>query len=162
MAGETRSSKEEYLDFLSDKFDPLRALYTQDLQPPFPNIQVFNNLFEYARVIKEGKAKTPSVVPTQKSSGPNKRTRNLKPEFKPVDINTRLTVISQQQTKKQGLTLGSGEKSSFLTEELAEKTLALQQTEKRGWKKKYKNVLERMEGRVDVLFAYIDYKCCHA
>lgn len=154
MAGEEpRSCQLESLDFLSDKFDPLRALYTQELQPPFPNIQVFNNLAEYARVIKEGKPKPTTVLPTR--SGPSKRTRNLKPEFKPVDINTRLTEIAQQRAATQGLVLGSGEKSPFLTEGLSGRTRDLQQIDRR-WKKKYKNVLERMEGKVDVLPPSID------
>lgn len=140
-----RSNQVEALDFLSDKFDPLRALYTHELQPPIPNIQVFNNLAEYARVIKEGKAKTPTPVPTRESLGPNRRAKNLKPEFKPPDISTRLAAIAQQQEVKENIVLGSGERSPFLSEERAEKTL---QTEQR-WKKKHKNLLERMEGNVN-------------
>ncbi|KAK3728492.1 hypothetical protein QZH41_002354 [Actinostola sp. cb2023] len=149
MADEDSRLKDKRLDFLSDKFDPLRALYTKELQPPIPNIQVFNNLAEYARIIKEGKTKTQPSVAAALKVGPSRRTRNLKPEFKPPDIGTRLKAIASEQnqgdlaSKEKLDALGGGVKPPFSCGKTGT-TLGLG-TENR-WKKKYKNVLERMEG----------------
>lgn len=134
---------DESLNFLSDQFDPLRALYKPNLQPPIPNIHVFNNIAEYARAIKEGKTKARPSVPAREALEPNRRTRNLKPEFKQPDIGSRLKAIAQQKAEK-GQVVGS-RKAPLLGDQTAGKTLGLG-TEQR-WKKKYKNVLERMDGK---------------
>ncbi|XP_048575828.1 microtubule-associated protein futsch [Nematostella vectensis] len=96
----SRRKDDRSLDFLSANFDPLRALYRRDIQPPFPNIQVFNNLAEYARAIKEGKSK-PAFRPSEKPQ-PSQRARNLKPQFQGLEIQERLQALADGSTKVEG------------------------------------------------------------
>nr|XP_020447501.1 U7 snRNA-associated Sm-like protein LSm11 [Monopterus albus] len=44
-------------DVCSDKFDPLRALYSPTVQLPFPNIKCFNNVAEYESFLKGGRGR---------------------------------------------------------------------------------------------------------
>jgi len=158
MAAKMPSSKKihDKLNFLSPKFDPLKALYSQDLQPPVPNIHVFNNLAEYACAIKEGKIKaTESVKPTKAQASlrqTSTRTRNLKPEYKPAekeDLKERLKAISESKVsnieKRQ-----SGKKSDGRMDDskLQEFILAEEAFKAEKTKKKRMNVIQRMEGKV--------------
>ncbi|XP_029021546.1 U7 snRNA-associated Sm-like protein LSm11 [Betta splendens] len=45
------------LDFCSDKFDPLLALYSQNVSLPFPNIKCFNNVSDYESFLKGGRGR---------------------------------------------------------------------------------------------------------
>lgn len=47
----TRVADEEELDFLSERFDARKALYTDGLRPPRPQAPFFNNLSECARLV---------------------------------------------------------------------------------------------------------------
>ena len=146
MAAKQRErGKDERLDFLSPKFDPLKALYSRNLQPPVPNIQIFNNLAEYARVIKEGKVKPkqrtdedvkPESIPT--------RTRNLKPEFQPKAIGEKLKTIAENLEGNDGSVRADSKSASG---QFAAEMARIQQRESivRG-KRRHANVLDKMEG----------------
>ncbi|XP_030621414.1 U7 snRNA-associated Sm-like protein LSm11 [Chanos chanos] len=45
------------LDVSSDKFDPLRALYSPEVPLPYPNIKCFNNIAEYESFMKGGRGR---------------------------------------------------------------------------------------------------------
>lgn len=143
--------KEQSLDFLSANFDPLKALYTKDLKPPIPSIHVFNNLGEYARVIKEGKPKTASQKDLQKtaslSRAASKRTRNLKPEYKPPDISVRLKAIASTRVAQGELLSGDKQRSIPDQDDVLSKENALGLGRRRTGKKKFMNVLEKMDGK---------------
>lgn len=146
--------REQSLDFLSANFDPLQALYTKDLKPPIPSIQVFNNLGEYARVIKEGKPKTvPQKDPRKMARlrrAASRRTRNLKPEYKPPDISTRLKEIASNRVAREELLSSerrgsiSGQDEDGSSRDKKENPLGFGRG--RSGKKKYMNVLEKMDG----------------
>ena len=154
---------DERLNFLSPKFDPLKALYSKDLQPPVPNIQIFNNLAEYALAIKEGKTKPPGPndsAATKKRRDSSQqlppRTRNLKPEFKrPAEkdvLQDRLKSLSESKAcsaesrKRSDGRVDDSKLQEFLLAEEAFK----EEIQKR---RKPMNVLERMEGRKMFFFA---------
>ncbi|XP_070581075.1 protein starmaker-like [Ptychodera flava] len=46
--------EDEKLDFTSPKFDPLSALYSDQVTPPFPSVVQLNNLLEYERYMMTG------------------------------------------------------------------------------------------------------------
>ena len=157
MADRTSKKMDETLDFLSPKFDPLKALYVADLQPPVPNIQIFNNVAEYALAIKEGKTRSTEVVKprgkltTDSSRQALSRTKNLKPEYKPVqkdDLQERLKAIAESKAgniegtkleKKSDVRMDDTKLQEFL---LAEETFKAEQK-----KKKRMDVIQRMDGK---------------
>ena len=157
MADRTSKKMDETLDFLSLKFDPLKALYAADLQPPVPNIQIFNNVAEYALAIKEGKTRSTEVVKprgkltTDSSRQALSRTKNLKPEYKPVqkdDLQERLKAIAESKAgniegtkleKKSDVRMDDTKLQEFL---LAEETFKAEQK-----KKKRMDVIQRMDGK---------------
>ena len=158
-----RSSKkmdrdmDKTLDFLSPKFDPLKALYTTGIQPPVPNIQIFNNVAEYALTIKEGKTRSSEVVKlrnyTDSSRRPVSRTKNLKPEYKPVqkevqEVQERLKAIAESKTgntedtkleKKSDVRMDDTKLQEFI---LAEEAFKADQK-----RKKRMDVIQRMHGK---------------
>ncbi len=140
------------LDFLSPNFDALKALYATDLQPPVPNIQIFNNLAEYALAIKEGKTKSSEPVkPKDSSRQAASRTRNLKPEYKPAEkegLQERLQAIAESKAsnientkseKKSDVRMDDSKLQEFI---LVEEAFKAQQR-----KKKRMDVVQRMEGK---------------
>ncbi len=140
------------LDFLSPNFDALKALYTTDLQPPVPNIQIFNNFAEYALAIKEGKTKSSEPVkPKDSSRQAALRTRNLKPEYKPAEkegLQERLQAIAESKAssientkseKKSDVRMDDSKLQEFI---LVEEAFKAQQR-----KKKRMDVVQRMEGK---------------
>ncbi|XP_022785698.1 uncharacterized protein LOC111326036 [Stylophora pistillata] len=147
---------DDKLDFLSSKFDPLKALYNRNLQPPILNIKVFNNLVEYAVAIKEGKTKSTTVstrnkAQSVKSLAPHaaSRTKNLKPEYKPAEkevLQERLKAIAESKActaedRKTGMKMGGRLEDTKLREfMLAEETFKAQQR-----KKKRMDVIQKME-----------------
>ena len=164
MAAKTSPKKkmDEKLNFMSRKFDPLKALYSEDLQPPVPNIHIFNNLAEYAIAIKEGKIKTSEAVKPTKASlrQTATRTKNLKPEYKPAekeDLKERLKAISEsaasniEKTKSDKKSEGRVDDSKLQEFILAEEALKTQQT-----RKKRMDVIQRMEGKT-----YLVLKIAH-
>ena len=163
-AGSVRPSKDKRLDFLSLKFDSLKALYTPELQPPIPNIQIFNNLAEYARVIKEGKAKPPQVFPKSRTGVAGNvteftkllpaRARNLKPEerrkaeSRETAVQEKLRLLSEAGSSEK-LRFVDGKSPQF--EQLRRKAEELVREDQEKLikkKKKHVNVLEKMEGRI--------------
>ncbi|TRY88772.1 hypothetical protein DNTS_014994 [Danionella cerebrum] len=48
---------ESTLDISSDKFDPMRALYSPKVPLPYPNIKCFNNIAEYESFMKGGRGR---------------------------------------------------------------------------------------------------------
>lgn len=144
-----KNENEEYLNFLSSKFDPLKALYMRSLQPPIQNIQIFNNLAEYVRAIKgvEGKItkareKTNKPAPTQ--SAPT-RTRNLKPEFQPKAIEEKLKTIAENS---EGSDESIRKSSTFASCKFAAEMARIQEMETASRKKKrFVNVFDKMEGK---------------
>ena len=152
----SRKKTDEKFNFLSPKFDPLKALYSNDLQPPVPNIHIFNNLGEYANAIKEGKMKSSEYVKPTKAQASSRqsasRTRNLKPEYQPAEGNNlkeRLKIISESEVsriekrksdKKIEGRMDDAKLQEFM---LAEEAFKAEQT-----KKKRMNVIQRMEGNV--------------
>lgn len=167
MAAKTSKKKmDEKLDFLSSKFDPLKALYSKDLQPPVPNIKVFNNLAEYALAIREGKTKstTESMKKRAKSLAQQttSRTKNLKPEYKPAekeDLQERLKAIAESKASitkdtKSGIKKDGRLEDSKLQEFiLAEETFKAEQREK-----KRMDVIQKMEGKGLKNWAYVNVK----
>ena len=164
-AGSVRPSKDKRLDFLSLKFDSLKALYTPELQPPIPNIQIFNNLAEYARVIKEGKAKPPQVFPKSRTGVAGNvteftkllpaRARNLKPEERRKAESRETAVQEKLRLLSEAGLPGSSEKfvdgNSPQFEQLRRKAEELVREDQEKLikkKKKHVNVLEKMEGRI--------------
>ena len=159
MAAKTPSRRktDEKLNFLSPKFDPLKALYSNNLQPPVPNIHIFNNLLEYANAIKEGKIKSSEYVKPTKTQASSRqtgsRTRNLKPEYRPTeknDLQQRLKIISESEVgrieerksdKKSEVRMDDAKLEEFM---LAEEAFKAEQT-----KKKRMNVIQRMEGNFE-------------
>ena len=155
MADRTSKKMDETLDFLSPKFDPLKALYAADLQPPVPNIQIFNNVAEYALAIKEGKTRSTEVVKprgaTDSSRQALSRTKNLKPEYKPVqkdDLLERLKAIAESKAgniegtkleKKSDVRMDDTKLQEFI---LAEETFKAEQK-----RKKRMDVIQRMDGK---------------
>lgn len=156
MAARTSKKMDETLDFLSPKFDPLKALYATDLQPPVPNIQIFNNLAEYALAIKEGKTKSAEAVKPRSTCKDSSRqavsrTKNLKPEYKPVqkeDLQERLKAIAESKTgniedtkseKKSDVRMDDSKLQEFI---LAEETFKAEQK-----RKKRMDVIQRMDGK---------------
>ena len=163
-AGSVRPSKDKRLDFLSLKFDSLKALYTPELQPPIPNIQIFNNLAEYARVIKEGKAKPPQVFPKSRTGVAGNvteftkllpaRARNLKPEerrkaeSRETAVQEKLRLLSEAGSSEK-LRFVDGKSPQF--EQLRRKAEELVREDQEKLikkKKKHVNVLEKMEGKI--------------
>lgn len=155
MADKTsKKMMDEKLDFLSRKFDPLKALYARDLHPPVPNIQIFNNLAEYALAIKEGKTKsTEAVKPSGKASlrQAASRTRNLKPEFKPAekeDLKERLKAIAESKVSNTGdRKLEKKSDARMDDSKLQEFILAEEAFKAEQIKKKRMDVIQRMEGK---------------
>ena len=146
---------DEKLDFLSPKFDPLKALYSQGLQPPIPNIHIFNNLAEYAQAIKEGKIKTSeSAKPTKGKASlrqSSTRTRNLKPEFKPEekeDVQERLKVIAESNASSIESRKNEKKSEGRIDDSKLQEFIMAEEAFKEGQKKKKRlNVIERMEGK---------------
>lgn len=145
----------EKLNFLSSKFDPLTALYNRKLQPPVPNIYVFNNLSEYTHAIREGKIKPSEYKPPESHSSSTEaasRTRNLKPEYKQDNkkrLKERLKAMSESEgngvdgtklEKKRGGRIDDTKLKELL---LVEETFKMKQTAK-----KRMNVMQKMEGMV--------------
>ena len=172
MAAKTiRREVNDELDFLSSKFDPFKALYTKDLQPPVPNIKVFNNLVEYAIAIKEGKTKTTTVSRENRAksvkslaSQTASRTKNLKPEYKPAEkegLQERLKAIAESKAfiaknRKTEIKIGGRVEDAKLHEfMLAEETYKAQQR-----KKKRVDVIQKMEGRVNKAGFLFRFFCC--
>ncbi|XP_064625503.1 uncharacterized protein LOC135486538 [Lineus longissimus] len=50
------ATKEKRVDFLSDEFDPLTALYSENVPLPCPDVKPFNNLAEYENVMQRRNA----------------------------------------------------------------------------------------------------------
>ena len=162
-AGSVRPSKDKRLDFLSLKFDSLKALYTPELQPPIPNIQIFNNLAEYARVIKEGKAKPPQVFPKSRTGVAGNvteftkllpaRARNLKPEerrkaeSRETAVQEKLRLLSEAGSSELRFVDGKSPQFEQLRRK-AEELVREDQEKLIKKKKKHVNVLEKMEGRI--------------
>ena len=156
--------QKEKLDFLSSNFDPLKALYTPELQPPVPNIQIFNNLAAYARAIRDGQAKikASSKEPTAEVTKilPS-RTRNLKPDEK-KKAEARINAV-QEKLKfmaDKGLiradTELSGVRRSRKLEELKKKAADLiREDEGKRAKNKKVNVLDKMEGTYAVFYSHL-------
>lgn len=146
---------DETLDFLSLTFDPLKALYVTGLQPPVPNIQIFNNVAEYALAIKEGKTRSTEVVKPGSTADSSRhsvsRTKNLKPEYKPVqkeDLQERLRAIAESKTgntedtkleKKSDVRMDDTKLQEFI---LAEEAFKAEQK-----RKKRMDVIQRMDGK---------------
>ena len=80
----------EELDFVSPKFNPLAALNTEDLVPPFPEISGFNSLSEYEIVVRE-KRNLPSFTATGRTL-PAKEQDGTAPKVKPSPM-TRLEFL---------------------------------------------------------------------
>ena len=155
-AAEERMKKiNEKLNFLSSKFHPLTALYNSKLQPPVPNIHVFNNLLEYTNAIREGKIKPSEYKPSEShcsSTEAASRTRNLKPEYKQGNnkkLKERLKAMSEsggsgvggaKLDKKRRGRIDDAKLKEFL---LVEETFKAKQTAK-----KRMNVMQKMEGKV--------------
>ncbi|XP_026214430.1 U7 snRNA-associated Sm-like protein LSm11 [Anabas testudineus] len=55
--GEGGDDDADKLDVCSDKFDPLKALYSPTVTLPFPNIKCFNNVSEYESFLKGGRGR---------------------------------------------------------------------------------------------------------
>ena len=51
------------LDMLSDKFDPLKALYAreEDIKLPYPNVQAMDNLAQYEAMVRGTASKGPKT-----------------------------------------------------------------------------------------------------
>lgn len=154
MAAGASKEMDETLDFLSPKFDPFKALYATDLEPPVPNIQIFNNVSEYALAIKEGKTKSTEVVKLRRTMDSRQavsRTKNLKPEYKPVqkeDLQERLKAFAESKAgniegtkseKKSDVRMDDSKLQEFILAEEAFKT-----EQKR---KKRMDVIQRMDGK---------------
>lgn len=146
---------DETLDFLSPKFDPLKALYTTGLQPPVPNIQIFNNVAEYALTIKEGKTRSTEVVKLRNSTDSSRhsvsRTKNLKPEYKPVpkeDLQERLKAIAESKTvNTEDTKLGKKSDVRMDDTKLQEFILAEEAFKAEQKRKKRMDVIQRMDGK---------------
>ncbi|XP_026186602.1 U7 snRNA-associated Sm-like protein LSm11 [Mastacembelus armatus] len=54
---ETVDDDADKLDVCSDKFEPLRALYSPTVRAPFPNVRCFNNVAEYESFLKGGRGR---------------------------------------------------------------------------------------------------------
>lgn len=54
MADDERSSSDESLDPTSEKFDPLKALYSQKARIPAPEAAVYDNLAKFESVVLKG------------------------------------------------------------------------------------------------------------
>lgn len=52
MAEEENSSSDESIDPTSEKFDPIRALYSSRLLVPVPDAPTYDNLSKYENVLK--------------------------------------------------------------------------------------------------------------
>ena len=154
MAAGASKKMDETLDFLSPKFDPLKALYAADLEPPVPKIQIFNNVAEYALAIKEGKTKSSEVVKPRRTTDSRQavsRTKNLKPEYKPVqedDLQERLKAIAESKAgniedtnsvKKSDVRMDDSKLQEFI---LAEEAFKAEQK-----RKKRMDVIQRMDGK---------------
>lgn len=154
MADRTSKKMNETLDFISPKFDPLKALYAADLQPPVPNIQIFNNVAEYALAIKEGKTRSTEVVKpstTDSSRQAVSRTKNLKPEYKPVqkdDLQERLKAIAESKAgNTEDTKLGKKSDVRMDDTKLQEFILAEEAFKAEQKRKKRMDVIQRMDGK---------------
>ena len=129
---------ENDLDFTSSFFNPLKALYTDGLQPPVPNVQIFNNINEYAQSLRSG------------NPVPKRRSQMDKPQgsISSVEggIAQRLKNIADNKVRSRNRDpsrLKHLMKVKSKTDGIEEKVAMLEKTKK---KPKQKNVLERMEG----------------
>ena len=57
MADDNNSSSDESLDLSSDKFDPLKALYSSKVSVPVPTAPRYDNLSKYETAQKLGASK---------------------------------------------------------------------------------------------------------
>ena len=155
MADRTSKKMDEMLDFFSPKFDPLKALYAADLQPPVPNIQIFNNVAEYALAIKEGKTRSTEVVKPRSTTDSSRqavsRTKNLKPEYKPVqkdDLQERLKAIAESKAgNTEDTKLGKKSDGRMDDSKLQEFILAEEAFKAEQKRKKRMDVIQRMDGK---------------
>ena len=149
----TSKTMDETFNFLSPKFEAIKALYATDLQPPVPNIQIFNNLAEYALAIKEGKTKSTEPV-KQKGKDASRqatsRTKNLKPEYKPAqkeDLQERLKAIAESKASNIGKTKSEKKGDVRMDDSKLQEFILVEETFKSEQRKKKRmNVVQRMEG----------------
>jgi hypothetical protein len=59
----TESEEEaEVLDFMSPKFDPLKALYSKNVRLPIPNAPILDNIHKYRSALnRPAKTQSPKV-----------------------------------------------------------------------------------------------------
>ncbi|XP_028413218.1 uncharacterized protein LOC114536061 [Dendronephthya gigantea] len=131
------------LNFMSASFNPLLALYSKNLQPPFPNARILNTICEYAKSLKE-----------------------VKNEEKDNDVANRLKNIAENRLAKLRNRKRDPSKLEHLmkvksqTDGIVEKVTMLEKAKRKG---KQMNVLERMEvkykeGPLSVLYNCIEKK----
>jgi len=56
------------LDFSSPQFNPLAALYAEELEPPCPEVRGFSSLYEYENFVRGKKSVKYTQPPTQVST----------------------------------------------------------------------------------------------
>ena len=123
------------LDFTSSSFNPLKALYTDGLQPPVPNVQIFNNINEYAQCLKLGKP-----LPKRGLHGANVQGSEVG-----TSLAQRLKNIAENKVRSRNRDpsrLAHLMKVKSKTDGIEEKVAMLEKTKQRP---RQKNVLERME-----------------
>jgi len=59
MSKSESSSSDETLDVTSEKFDPLKAIYSEKIKVPFPEAKSFDNLAQYITVSERIAGKRP-------------------------------------------------------------------------------------------------------
>lgn len=142
------------MDFLSPGFDSLKALYTTDLRPPVPNIQIFNNVAEYALAIKEGKTRATELVKTkgkmESLRQASLRAKNLKPEFKPVqkeDLPERLKAIAESKASNIKDTISEKKRDVRMDDSKLQEFILVEEAFKAEQRRKKRmDVVQRMKG----------------